>query len=94
MGPGYKTWDTSLVKQFPVSEQKHLEFRAEFFNVLNHVNYLVRTVWRDQRRTDAVGTWSDRIRIPAGSARSAADPVRAEVLFLRRVKNIGLKFYF
>ena len=39
-GPGYKTWDTSLVKQFPIREQKHLEFRAEFFNVLNHVNYL------------------------------------------------------
>ena len=39
-GPGYKTWDTSLVKQFPISEQKRFEFRAEFFNVLNHVNYL------------------------------------------------------
>ena len=39
-GPGYKTWDTSLVKQFPISDQKHFEFRAEFFNVLNHVNYL------------------------------------------------------
>jgi hypothetical protein len=39
-GPGYKTWDTSLVKQFPLSEHKHFEFRAEFFNVLNHVNYL------------------------------------------------------
>jgi hypothetical protein len=39
-GPGYKSWDTSLVKQFPIHEQKHLEFRAEFFNVLNHVNYL------------------------------------------------------
>jgi hypothetical protein len=39
-GPGYKTWDTSIVKQFPISEQKHFEFRAEFFNILNHVNYL------------------------------------------------------
>jgi hypothetical protein len=39
-GPGYKTWDTALVKQFPISEQKHFEFRAEIFNVLNHVNYL------------------------------------------------------
>lgn len=39
-GPGYKTWDTSLVKQFPISDQKHFEFRAEIFNVLNHVNYL------------------------------------------------------
>jgi hypothetical protein len=39
-GPGYKTWDTSLVKQFPIRDQMHFEFRAEFFNVLNHVNYL------------------------------------------------------
>ena len=39
-GPGYKTWDTALMKQFPISEQKKFEFRAEFFNVLNHVNYL------------------------------------------------------
>jgi hypothetical protein len=39
-GPGYQTWDTSLVKQFPIREQMHLEFRAELFNVLNHVNYL------------------------------------------------------
>ncbi|HWW15194.1 MAG TPA: TonB-dependent receptor [Candidatus Dormibacteraeota bacterium] len=39
-GPGYKTWDTSLVKQFPVHDQMRFEFRAEFFNVLNHVNYL------------------------------------------------------
>jgi hypothetical protein len=40
IGPGYITWDTSLVKQFSISENKRLEFRAEFFNILNHVNYL------------------------------------------------------
>jgi hypothetical protein len=39
-GPGYQTWDASLVKQFPINERTHLEFRAEFFNVLNHVNFL------------------------------------------------------
>jgi hypothetical protein len=39
-GPGYKTWDTAVMKQFLINEQKRLEFRAEFFNVLNHVNYL------------------------------------------------------
>ena len=39
-GPGYTEWDTSLVKQFPIKEQMHFEFRAEFFNILNHVNYL------------------------------------------------------
>jgi hypothetical protein len=31
----------SLVKQFPINEQKRLKFRAEFCNVLNHVNYLL-----------------------------------------------------
>jgi hypothetical protein len=39
-GPGDKAWDTSLVKQFPISEQRHFEFRAEFFNPPNQVNYL------------------------------------------------------
>ena len=43
VGPGTKEWDTALVKQFPFSEKKHLEFRAEFFNILNHVNYLFGT---------------------------------------------------
>jgi hypothetical protein len=39
-GRGYKTWDPSLVRQFPISEQKRFEFRAEFFNLRNHVNNL------------------------------------------------------
>lgn len=40
LGPGYKEWDTSLVKEFPIHEQMHFEFRAEFFNILNKTNYL------------------------------------------------------
>ena len=34
--PGTLLWSNSSRSR----EQKHLEFRAEFFNVLNHVNYL------------------------------------------------------
>jgi hypothetical protein len=40
VGPGYQTWDASLVKQFPIREQMHMELRAEFFNALNHTNFL------------------------------------------------------
>jgi len=37
-GPGLQEWDISLFKLFPVHEQMHFEFRAEFFNAFNHVN--------------------------------------------------------
>jgi hypothetical protein len=38
--PGYTQWDFSLVKFFQTSERTNLEFRAEFFNILNHTNFL------------------------------------------------------
>jgi len=37
-GPGYQNWDLSIFKNFPVNEKYRFEFRAEFFNVWNHVN--------------------------------------------------------
>ena len=39
-GPGSKIWDFSLFKTFSIEEKAHLEFRAEFFNILNHTNFL------------------------------------------------------
>jgi hypothetical protein len=35
-GPGTQNWDISLFKFFPIREQMHVEFRAEFFNAFNH----------------------------------------------------------
>jgi hypothetical protein len=37
-GPGLADMDVSLFKNTPLSERTNLEFRAEFFNVLNHPN--------------------------------------------------------
>jgi hypothetical protein len=37
-GPGYANWDFSAFKNIRVTESKQLQFRAEFFNVLNHTN--------------------------------------------------------
>jgi hypothetical protein len=38
-GPGYADWDFSAFKSIPVSEGKEFQFRAEFFNFLNHTNF-------------------------------------------------------
>jgi hypothetical protein len=38
-GPRQNNVDFSLIKRFKVTESKNLEFRTEFFNLFNHVNY-------------------------------------------------------
>lgn len=38
-GPRQVDLDFALAKQFPVSETRTFEFRAEFFNLLNHPNF-------------------------------------------------------
>ena len=37
-GPGYVDWDLSLLKSTQITETARLQFRAEFFNILNHTN--------------------------------------------------------
>jgi hypothetical protein len=39
VGPGYWALDTSLFRNFKLSDGLRLEFRAEAFNVLNHTNF-------------------------------------------------------
>ena len=38
MGPDYADWDASIARKFPFSERTNLQFRAEYFNLLNHTN--------------------------------------------------------
>ena len=38
-GPGYSNWDTGVMKNFPVTERSSLQFRAEFFDALNHPSF-------------------------------------------------------
>jgi hypothetical protein len=38
-GPGLATWDFSLLKETAIRERTRLQFRAEFFNILNHANF-------------------------------------------------------
>lgn len=39
IGPGLETVDMSLVKRTPITDQVTLEFRGEFFNILNRANF-------------------------------------------------------
>jgi len=38
-GPTFYRWDLSLFKNFQLTERTRLEFRSEFFNILNHPNF-------------------------------------------------------
>jgi hypothetical protein len=39
-GPGTNNWDMALLKNTDISERVNLQFRAEFFNVWNHTQFL------------------------------------------------------
>jgi outer membrane receptor protein involved in Fe transport len=38
-GPGISETDISFIKNIPISERSHLEFRGEIFNVFNHTQF-------------------------------------------------------
>jgi hypothetical protein len=38
-GPRQNNVDFSLIKRFRLAESRNIEFRTEFFNLFNHVNY-------------------------------------------------------
>jgi len=47
--PGLEVWDLAVDKKFRITERVGLQFRSEFFNVLNHTNFGV----PDTKTTDA-----------------------------------------
>ena len=63
--PGQATWDVGLFKNIPIHENLRLQFRAEFFNVFNRVNY------KAPDQTNQINTVSSA---GFGSIRAANDP--------------------
>jgi hypothetical protein len=39
VGPTYKQWDLAIYKNTPITERLSVQFRADFFNILNHPNF-------------------------------------------------------
>jgi hypothetical protein len=40
-GPAFFDWDLGILKSFPISESKRLEYRVEMFNASNHPTFAV-----------------------------------------------------
>ncbi|MGA8142515.1 MAG: TonB-dependent receptor [Candidatus Acidiferrales bacterium] len=51
-GPGFRNWDFSVSKVWNLSDRFKMQFRAEFFNVLNHPNFDVFTMGTDLGGSD------------------------------------------
>jgi hypothetical protein len=90
-GPPERDWDFSLVKDTKLGflgEAGMLEFRAEFFNVLNHVNFSgdhLSTAVFDGNPGD-IGPFSEPIRATAGQVtRQLADNQR-QIQFALRIE--------
>ena len=53
-GPGINNWDISIAKDFKFAESKSLEFRSEFFNAFNHVQFYNPTLQNGTQGFDAL----------------------------------------
>jgi outer membrane receptor protein involved in Fe transport len=79
-GPGVKNWDVSVLKTFPAGESRRFELRGEFYNALNHPNFLFAAPG-PQNSNNATTFGSTNF----GVVTAARDP---------RLIQIGLKFYY
>ena len=77
-GPGINNWDMALLKDTHLTERYDLEFRAEFFNIFNHTQFL-----------GPNGVTGFSAGVPTSSSfgfvAGAANP---------RIGQLSLKFYF
>jgi hypothetical protein len=81
-GPGYQDWDISVFKNFPIREQMRFEFRADFFNIWNHTNFLTGPTGSDgQFEPVAVELGQTQMGLP----QAARDP---------RFIQLAMKFLF
>jgi len=62
-GPGFKGLDFSAFKNFQINERFRMEFRSEFFNILNHPTFTLPTSgeWVLSRLVGRVISPADRL---------------------------------
>jgi hypothetical protein len=81
-GPGINNWDFAVHKRTQLSETKYIQFQAEFFNVMNHTQF----VSPDGNFSDSsVDPNTGQLVGDFGRVKRARDP---------RLIQFALKFYF
>jgi hypothetical protein len=74
-GPGYINLDMALSKTTAITEKVKIEFRAEFFNIANHVNFLNPSVINNYQGLYTSGGQGTNPYSPLfGQITSTADP--------------------
>jgi hypothetical protein len=73
-GPGLKNVDFSAFKNIRLMERLKLQFRAEFFNVLNHPNFVAPNFLNDANNSVAFDSGGNPIPGSAGVLGSAGNP--------------------
>ena len=72
-GPGINNWDIALLKDTAITERFGLQFRAEFFNIFNHAQFLTPSGITSFNRSTGVATSSRRsVRYRARCSRASA----------------------
>ncbi|HMB29052.1 MAG TPA: carboxypeptidase regulatory-like domain-containing protein, partial [Blastocatellia bacterium] len=64
--PDFYTWDMAFTKNFPFTERISLQFRAEFFNIFNRVNFDETTATGNFSKLSSKGNF--------GALQQASDP--------------------
>ena len=70
VGPGLIQWDPAVLKNFAISERTKLQFRAEFFNILNRPNFSTPSSLSLVSSTGQASNTAGRITTTIGSSRN------------------------
>jgi Carboxypeptidase regulatory-like domain/TonB dependent receptor len=89
-GPGINNWDMALLKDFAVRDRVHIEFRAEFFNLFNHTQFVA---------TSGLGSPGTGTCVTSGPGESCAGVPGSSFGIITvardpRIGQVALKFSF
>ena len=82
-GPAFRNWDFSVVKDTKVGEKATVQFRAEFFNFLNHTNLANPSGRVFSGVVTDTGAYSEKPLASAGLITATATPSRQIQLALK-----------